>query len=744
MPDAGSKEGKIYAVEGWQERHPIDCRIPSRSFLRACREQVSYEVERFDQRFPEMEQKLARKGAIPKAVEDSKKRIIFDLDIREGEARALPPEAAAQSAHSPAAPADQEAAPGPVVPETVNMRPAHWLAMRFPQGGILFDIESQDQALLQEIASHNFDVQRFHAGEGHPLPTLSLARHRHRPQPGSFGAWFLESAGASTSAILAFLLGPNSGEADLNLLRFRLSSHHVLVVSPGSSCIEPLLKTWDGTVYRMGEHLLFCDPGPSFLSPATGQAGLLGKPWPKISVITVSFNQATYLEECLLSVLQQDYPNFEYVVIDACSTDGSQDILRRYESRLDTLVIEPDDGQSDGLTKGFSHATGDILTWVNSDDLLAPGALCRVAVAFMHHGCDLVAGGCDRVTENTEDIIARHHSALPLERVVELGLHHNLMWHDSWEQGDYFFQPEVFFSADIWRRSGAYLKPHLYWAMDYELWIRMAMAGATVVHIPETLALSRMHDQQKTTQEALYLYQLKNILLEYDDLFQAIEKRAEGLPEGDFSYSRPVSQSGPAIEAPPRSLAGRIWGLRKPRNLAAALKRRLKPSTVNLLRRVWRLRDPLHAARAIDRRLPSFARSMGRAVLRKAKYSRRGYRIVSAVRLSELTTRSTMLAEVIAKANSDARLLEYTQTEMAQLQGHIADLKTAMETQQSIISEYTASVATLAEVDRGSGKVVSNPYPGTGESPSGYDTKPRKGPPERPKETKRRTHPILG
>ena len=695
MSDEGPNQGELFNVEGWHERQPINCRILSRSFLMACRSQIAYEIEKFDQRLPELEARIAAKGSVPKAVEDSKQRVTFELTVNSDVKDSSPPQTVYSASTAPFRPTPWEGAPA-IAPTPVNMLPAHWLAMRFPQGGIVFDISSQDPELLHGLSVHPFDVQFFQAGEGQAIPTMSHASERHRPDPASFGQWFLESGGKSMPAVLAFLLGPETGATDITLLRFRLSSHHVLVVCPGSSCVQPLLSAWDGTAYQMGEYLLLCDPGPGFLRPAkAGPNKIPDDTWPKISVITVSFNQATYLEECLLSVLDQGYPNLEYIVIDACSTDGSQDILRRYEGRLDTLVIEPDDGQSDGLTKGFSHATGEILTWVNSDDLLAPDALRHAALAFLTQDCDLVAGGCDRVTENTEDIIARHHSALPLGKVVDLGLHHNLMWHDAWEKGDYFFQPEVFFSAEIWRRSGAYLKPHLYWAMDYELWIRMAMAGARVAHIPETLALSRMHDEQKTTQEALYLYQLKNILLEYDDLFQELEKFALELPEGDFIYDRPTPGHTPAAPAAPSTLTGRILGLRDPNRLAAALKRRLKPSTVNLMRRLWRLRHPHHAARALDRRLPSFARSMGRSVLRRVKYSRRGYRVVSAVRLSELTTRSNMLSEIIDKANADARMLEYTQNEMAQLQSHTADLKAAMEAKESIISEYVSSVQTL-------------------------------------------------
>lgn len=245
--------------------------------------------------------------------------------------------------------------------------------------------------------------------------------------------------------------------------------------------------------------------------------------WPKISVVTVSFNQARFLEASMRSILDQNYPNLEYIVIDGGSTDGSVDIIERYRDRCAAVVIEPDKGQSDALNKGFALATGEVMTWLCSDDLLEPGALAHVARTYRKHGTDLIVGGCVRIGERREEVLFRHHTALPLGRTVRLSALDILRFMRSWEAGNYFFQPEVFFSRRIWLGSGAYIKEHLFYAMDYDLWLRMALAGATVRHIPATIACSRVHAEQKTQSDRKYLHQMRRLMQEYEDLFRGLQ-----------------------------------------------------------------------------------------------------------------------------------------------------------------------------------------------------------------------------
>ncbi|MGH9553555.1 MAG: hypothetical protein ACRD3W_29505, partial [Terriglobales bacterium] len=158
-----------------------------------------------------------------------------------------------------------------------------------------------------------------------------------------------------------------------------------------------------------------------------------------------------------------------------------------------------------------------ILTWLNSDDLLEPGALFRVADAFAAYNVDMVAGGCRQIGLSRDEIINNHHTKLPYGVPIALPLGLLLDMDRFWLTASFFYQPEVFFSRDIWLRSGGRLRTDLYYILDYDLWVRMAAAGATIVHVPDYLACSRTHDQQKTTVGMPYLPEVQRLLREYSD-----------------------------------------------------------------------------------------------------------------------------------------------------------------------------------------------------------------------------------
>lgn len=203
-----------------------------------------------------------------------------------------------------------------------------------------------------------------------------------------------------------------------------------------------------------------------------------------VTIVTPSFNQARFLEQTMLSVLNQDYPDIEYIVVDGGSTDGSVDIIRRYADRLAWWVSEPDRGQTDAINKGFAHAHGEILAWLNSDDTYQPGAV-RAAVEALgkHPEAAMVYGDAHYIDENGR-VIGRFPAAQTDYRRLRQGYVH-------------IPQQSAFWRASYWRQVGP-LDPTFYFAMDYDLWVRLA-ALAPLVYIPgQVWANFRLHSDAKT------------------------------------------------------------------------------------------------------------------------------------------------------------------------------------------------------------------------------------------------------
>jgi hypothetical protein len=338
------------------------------------------------------------------------------------------------------------------------------------------------------------------------------------PARGSLVEWLASDPGKLRSI---GTIAVNAGdEISLALLRGRMHAGQTLVLGQSSGATAACVSELGEPARRDAYLSIYSSLPDDWLDPldaaGTPKPELVAKRrWPKISVVMVSFNQSAFLEEGLRSVLDQNYPNLEFLVVDGQSTDGSIDILERYRARLAFLLVEPDGGQADGLNKGFARATGDILTWVNSDDLLEPGALFRVAQVFTQTNVDMVVGGCLQIGRTRTEIIRRHHTKLPFGVQVPLPLGLLLELDRFWFAAAFFYQPEVFFTRDIWQRSGGRLRADLNYVLDYDLWVRMAAAGATIFHIPEFLACSRTHEQQKTTVGMPYLPEVQRLLREY-------------------------------------------------------------------------------------------------------------------------------------------------------------------------------------------------------------------------------------
>jgi glycosyltransferase involved in cell wall biosynthesis len=206
---------------------------------------------------------------------------------------------------------------------------------------------------------------------------------------------------------------------------------------------------------------------------------------PLVTIVTPSFNQAYFLEATINSVLGQDYPRIEYIIVDGGSTDGSADIIRKYENKLAWWVSEKDKGQTDAINKGFNRANGQILAWLNSDDTYNPGAV-SAAVKYLTENPDvaMVYADCDFINEQGS-VIGKFKSAQTDYRKLREGYVH-------------IPQQTMFFRAKYWQELGP-LDPSFYFAMDYDLWTRIAARAPIKYLAGQTWANFRLHTSGKTT-----------------------------------------------------------------------------------------------------------------------------------------------------------------------------------------------------------------------------------------------------
>lgn len=201
----------------------------------------------------------------------------------------------------------------------------------------------------------------------------------------------------------------------------------------------------------------------------------------KVSIVTISFNQGPYMEQALCSVLEQDYPNIEYIVVDAGSTDGSREIIERYKNRIAKVIFEPDNGAADGLNKGFRFASGEVFAFLNSDDYLLPGAVSRMVRAFNRYPSADIISGHAHVIDGEGNILYNEFSKPFSLRSYLSGC-------------GMLIQQSTYFRAEAYRRTQGFNTSNIT-CWDGELMVDMAVTGARFRLLNQFIACFRIHPQ---------------------------------------------------------------------------------------------------------------------------------------------------------------------------------------------------------------------------------------------------------
>lgn len=265
-----------------------------------------------------------------------------------------------------------------------------------------------------------------------------------------------------------------------------------------------------------------------------------------VSIVTPSFNQARYLEATIRSVLSQDYPRVEYIVIDGASSDGSAEIIKKYENHLAYWVSEKDNGQAEAINKGLAHAKGDILAWLNSDDYYLPDTI-PAAVKVFDENPDVVMtyGDMLAVDEYGKTINVLKYKQLTLEDLLCFQI---------------IGQPAVFFRREAYEKISG-LDTTFHFLLDHHLWIRIAQQGK-ILHVPQTWAAARYHAEAKNRakaaefgREAFRILDWGKSQPELSSAISSVERRARASAyRVDARYLLDGGQSGSALKAWVRAL----------------------------------------------------------------------------------------------------------------------------------------------------------------------------------------------
>ncbi len=238
-----------------------------------------------------------------------------------------------------------------------------------------------------------------------------------------------------------------------------------------------------------------------------------------ISIITPSYNQGHFIEETITSVLDQQYPNLEYIIVDGGSTDNTVEIIKKYEKYLRFWVSESDNGQANAINKGLNYCSGNIINWLNSDDYLEPGALLKIVAGFDESNVQMVAGRVRTFSDTQEEVISNQN--LTAEGLM------------CWKPGVKFIQPGVWMRRELLQACGG-INEKYHYAFDWDLYIRYLYLYPTVKEIPEILVHFRLHKDSKTqslsekfcSEERIIIENLRG-LSAFKDLHKACEYKIQ-------------------------------------------------------------------------------------------------------------------------------------------------------------------------------------------------------------------------
>lgn len=219
--------------------------------------------------------------------------------------------------------------------------------------------------------------------------------------------------------------------------------------------------------------------------------------FPKISIVTPNYNGAEYLEETIKSVVNQNYPNLEYIIIDGGSTDNSVEIIKKYESQITYWISEPDKGMYDAINKGFFKSSGSIMSWINSDDLFAERSLFKVSSVFKNNPNVNWIMGYPTIIDEYNNITWQGQDAKVFNQ---------LFFYMNEHTRDFSFiqQESTFWRRNVWEQSGAYLNINYSLSADFDLWLRF-FKHHKLYYFSQQLSSFRKRRGQQSENKELYI-----------------------------------------------------------------------------------------------------------------------------------------------------------------------------------------------------------------------------------------------